>query len=339
MRELRALGFETVERSFEFSSFPGRYGTPLVGGAAAMLVGLAGQRGAEGQRFAPLAIGLAGVVALLLVARWLTRPGVLRAPLLRQRGVNVEATRPGPPPMVWLCAHVDSKSQPIPTLVRTIGIVVEAVGFLFTLGLAVAVALGAQTHAFYWMQAALVTLLGAIPVVSSVVGARSPGALDNASGVATVIEAARQLGSESRVGVLLTDAEELGLAGARSWAGAAIAGRAPILNCDGVDDHGRIAVMYSGSRPAAVMQAVERASAATGVAHEGMRLIPGILTDSVAFSDAGIASITFSRGTVRTLMRVHSRSDSLANLRGTGVAETAALMAATAREIMTMEKT
>ena len=55
--------------------------------------------------------------------------------------------------------------------------------------------------------------------------------------------------------------------------------------------------------------------------------------DSVAFSDAGMDAVTFSRGTFRSLARVHTRRDDTAHLAGTGIAETATLIAATARAI------
>ena len=64
----------------------------------------------------------------------------------------------------------------------------------------------------------MLEMLTALPVMASVVGARSAGALDNASGVATVLRAVELLARDVAVGVVLTSAEELGLAGARAWA-------------------------------------------------------------------------------------------------------------------------
>jgi Zn-dependent M28 family amino/carboxypeptidase len=208
--------------------------------------------------------------------------------------------------------------------------VLVGIGYVTTAGLAILSALGAPQHPFFWACAALVTLVGAVPVVLSVVGQRSAGALDNASGVTTVISAARALG-EISTGILITDAEELGLAGARAWA---LQHRGTtVLNCDGVDDEGRVVVMFTGTMPKELFGAVERGSETTGVQCRPMRMVPGLLTDSVAFANAGLSSVTFSRGSLRSLARVHSRRDDLTNLRGTGIAETARLMAATAREL------
>lgn len=325
------MGYAVRERPFEYSGFPGRLATPLLGGVGAAIVGFAGKWGVDGARVAPFILLALGALALFVVGRWLAVRGVLEAPVMRERGVNLEATRAGDTPSIWLCAHVDSKSQPVPTLARSSGIVLEAIGYLSVLALAAVSAAGATPDRFYWEFTAAVTLVGALPVVLSMVGTRSPGALDNASGVATVIAAARQLASERGVGILLTDGEELGLAGARAWAREA--SPATILNCDGVDDVGGVQVMFSGKRPEKLLDAVARASRATGVVYGSSRLIPGVLTDSVAFSDAGLSSVTFSRGSWRSLARVHSSRDDLAHLQGSGIAETARLIAATAREI------
>ncbi|HEU4996208.1 MAG TPA: M28 family peptidase [Gemmatimonadaceae bacterium] len=328
---LRALGYEVREKPFEYSAFPGNLGTPLISGLSAMVVALAARLGSEGSRLAPILIIAIGAAVLGLLGVWLSRHGVLSARMMRRRGVNLEATRGGSSPAIWLCAHLDSKSQPVPTLVRSAGLAVGLAGAVATAALALAVALGATLNPIAWALAAMVTLVGAIPVVLSTVGTRSPGALDNASGVATVIAAAGDLAAMNGVGVLITDAEELGLAGARAWS--TVEGRGTVLNCDGVDDVGRVTVMHVGARPRALAEAVARAAESTGVPYTQRRMILGVLTDSAAFADAGMPSVTFSRGTWRTLARVHSKRDDLAHLAGTGIAETAALMAAAARQL------
>jgi hypothetical protein len=278
-----------------------------------------------------------GTIALIAAGVWLAKRGVLTAPVLRTTGLNLEATKSGATPTLWLCAHLDSKSQPIPTLVRSAGIVLEGIGVLIAFAMSIAVAAGAHPHPAIWLFAGLVTLVGAIPVVLSTVSSRSPGALDNASGVVTILEAAGALRDRGDVGVLITDAEELGLAGARAWSQRT--GKATVLNCDGVDDHGDIVVMFTGERPHHLLNAVGDASRATSIVHRASRMIPGVLTDSVAFADAGLPSVTFSRGSWRSLARVHSRRDDVAHLHGTGIAQTAALIAATVRQIIDSKET
>lgn len=326
--ELAAIGYTARALPFEFSAMPGRYGTPLFGAAALGVGALAGHLGAGGHRLAPVAVLLVGAILLAAGGRWLARRGVLSLGVMREGGVNLEFTTPhAPTPRVWLCAHLDSKSQPVPTLVRAGGILLTAIGFLATLGLALAAAAGIATTRAPWVATALVTLVGAVPVMMSVVGTRAPGALDNASGVVAVVEAARQLASHD-VGVLVTDAEELGLAGALAWARMPHVRRdAIVLNCDGVDDEGPNLVMFSHPAPEALIAVAEGAGA------RRRRMPLGLLTDSVAFTGAGLASVTFSRGTLATLARVHSARDDLSRLRGTGIAPVASLMAATAIQL------
>jgi hypothetical protein len=63
-------------------------------------------------------------------------------------------------------------------------------------------------------------------------------------------------------------------------------------------------------------------------------LIPGVLVDSLAFSDAGWEVVTLSRGSVATLRRIHTPSDNLDRVRGAGIASTARVLATAARLIV-----
>jgi putative aminopeptidase FrvX len=170
-----------------------------------------------------------------------------------------------------------------------------------------------------------------MPLMLSVVGARNHGTLDNASGVAAVLEAVELLPASLSFGVLITDAEELALAGARAWARSRRPGIA--LNCDSVDDDGPLVVMYSRSAPARIIARISEAASANGERLRVLRLIPGILTDSVALAAAGWDTLTLSRGTIRTLQRIHTRRDTLANMRGTGISGAARVLARAAIEL------
>ena len=332
--ELSGMGFETRERPFEYSAFPGRFATPLFGGAVLFTVGFAGHYGAAGERWLPLAILIVAIAILMPAWYGLSRHGVLGMPIMRQRGINLTATRLGALPRVWLCAHLDTKSQPVPTILRMAGITLAMIGLFATFVLATLAVVGIQMHPYVWAAMALVTLAGSLPVVLSVVGDKSPGALDNASGVVAVIAAARAIPNDSDIGVLITDAEELGLAGAHAGARSRAGGIGGIvLVCDGVDDGGENIVMYSGQKPEELVEAAMKAARSTNRAVQVQRMAFGLLTDTVAFADHGVHSITFSRGSYASLARVHSRRDNLENLRGTGIAEVASLMAATASNL------
>jgi hypothetical protein len=99
---------------------------------------------------------------------------------------------------------------------------------------------------------------------------------------------------------------------------------ATAINCDGVDDQGALTIMYSGRMPDSLLYTLR------GLAPAPLRvrrMPPGLLTDSVAFAERGWNTVTVSRGSFATLRRVHTPSDSLANLRGDGIDDVAILLA------------
>lgn len=323
---LTELGFRLIERPFTYSAFVGDYGTP-VGGLIALgtlLVGRAAALGGHGG--GAIAVLLVGIAILVSGGWWLARKGILALPLMRRRGVNLEARRSGADPVLWLVAHVDSKSQPVPLLVRAGGIVLLAVACVFAIVLAIA-AISGRGSPGEWLVVAVLATIGALPVLGSVVGQRSAGALDNASGLATVLTAASMLPRELPIGVLITDAEELGLAGARAWCSEFRDRSGIVLNCDGVDDDGDLTLMWTRPRTSLVESAMRAAAAETGVPLRVIPLVPGVLVDGVAFSDAGWQSVTLSRGTLRTLRRIHTSADNLEHLRGDGITAAARVLA------------
>lgn len=331
---LRAAGFAVREEPFAYSAFPGRWATPLVGVASLLTMMGAPHFGYHGQPRLALAIWLAGATGIGLFAWWSARHGVLDAPLARARAVNLVATR-GEAPRVWLVAHVDSKSQPVPIAARMAGITLSALAWLAT---AACLALGVAPGTWPWPACAVVGLLAALPVIASTVGARSDGALDNASGVASVVLAAERLPRTVPAAVLVTSAEELGLAGARAWARAhpATGGDRPLaINVDGVDDAGAMTIMTTGARGGAVTEALLASARDEGLAARARRLLPGLLVDAVALAAGGWGAATVSRGTLRTLLPIHTAADRAARLTGAGIAGAARVIARAAERLAT----
>jgi hypothetical protein len=314
---LAAAGFATREEPFEYSAIPGRWGTPLAGVAAALLFLAAGHLGAHGQGGSALVLLSAGALLLAALAGWLARRGVLALPFARARSTTLIATRGAPE--LWLMAHLDSKSQPVPIGVRAVAILASIALWLAAIVLAAAQQLLAVPPAL-WIAITVLGVLAALPVIASVVGARSPGALDDASGVATVLRAAELLPAGTPLGVVLTSAEELGLAGARAWARGMAPGRA--VNVDGVDDDGGVHLSWTRRKPAALL-----ALLGAGAWPPARRLLPGVLVDGVALADAGWSVVTVSKGSWRTVGRIHTPRDDLTRLDGRGVEEVAQLLA------------
>jgi Zn-dependent M28 family amino/carboxypeptidase len=152
---------------------------------------------------------------------------------------------------------------------------------------------------------------------------RSPGALDNASGLATLLGVAERDAAHTDVAYLVTDAEELGLMGAR-----AIARKLDpvigVINIDGVDDAGTFYVLEKfGLRPRHI---APHLVAATLTAASDMdvparrRNVPfGLLLDHIPLARVHLPAVTLMRGTTRSLRRVHRPSDSMDNMTGSGI--------------------
>jgi hypothetical protein len=313
---LRQAGFDTRHRRFEYSTFPGRWGTPLAGLSLALLFLATGALGANGRPLDALALLLGGGAIIAACARWLERYGVLDLPFGRLLGNNLASTRGTP--KLWLVAHLDSKSQPIPIGVRALAIITSIVLLIATALLLITQLLAGISAA----PLAVVTMLGllaALPVAASFVGTRSNGALDNASGLATVLRIVELLPRDIEIGVMLTTAEELGLAGARAWAREA--SPASVINIDSIDDTGALRLVYSGRRPRTLLEYLGEGWPSA------RRLPPGLLMDGVALADAGWEVLNVSKGSWRTVRRIHTAKDDLAHLDGSSIEEVAALVA------------
>jgi Zn-dependent M28 family amino/carboxypeptidase len=178
---------------------------------------------------------------------------------------------------------------------------------------------------------AKVLTVALLPLMFCFTGNRSPGAADNASGLISVLLAVRSLRSRENIGVVITTGEELGLVGARAFVRTQTA-RGIAINCDTIDDHGRFRCMIRGGRGVAVA-AMVRAAATLEYELPVTRTLPGILTDGIAFSDAGWDCLTLSHGNIATLARVHTSRDTRERLDGTGIAKASRLIAATVEEL------
>ncbi len=354
---LAAAGYRVREEPFTYSSAVGRYGAPVAGAASLLVLAAAALAGMRDRPAVAGATLLGALAALVAAAGWVSREGVLRLPLARRSSVNLVAEPPAAsgaagagaggaePPRVWLVAHLDSKSQPVAMSLRVAGVSALVAAWVAAFALAAAHGAGwmdAARAQRLWPALAVLAAAGALPVSMALVGARSAGALDNASGTAAVLMAAAELAASGAVredgtpaprapvGVLLTSAEELALAGAQAWAaGWYDAGRVPgvALNCDGVDDRGALRLFGGGDAAEGLRDAVRHAVPGARL----RALPPGVLVDAVALAQSGWAALTVSKGTWRTLARIHTRRDTLARLDGRGVPEAAGALARLAR--------
>jgi len=328
--ELERAGFSCTELPFEYSQAPGRWGPPIAAAFQAATVLLVGHMAVHYGALEALVVGAVLVCALIWASSHVKRRGIAGFPFQRATSTNLEATRGKP--AVWLVAHIDSKSQTIPILVRIVSSVLLAIISALALLVILLSLVVAGVPASVWHTLAIGAVVAALPSMFCFVGNDSRGALDNASGVVTVLMASRLAAAVENLGVLITSGEELGLAGARAWAARATH-EIMVINCDTVDDAGGWRCMYNGARPAKITAASETIAARLGFKLAIGRMIPGILADSMAFADRGIGSVTIGRGRLSTLARIHTRRDTSIALTGNGVADGAALLSALAKEL------
>jgi hypothetical protein len=284
--------------------------------------------------FIGLAIDLGGLFVIGILAMWVAKFGVLSFPLQRSSSMNLIAVPrdSSSRPEIWLAAHVDSKSQTIPMLVRIASTILFAV---VSAAVTVSILILLLFHGATLVIADAATILSwlavvaALPIIFCFIANNSNGALDNATGVASIILAAGHIDRSKNVGVVITSGEELGLAGARHFAATELGGKAAI-NCDTIDDNGFFYCMASGKRSQRLDDAIDRASKGS------LRLrpmIPGIIADNVAFSANGWESFTLSHGNIGTLGYVHTSRDMPDRLKGTGIAQASSLIAAIVEEL------
>jgi hypothetical protein len=324
-----ALGYEVHDRAFQYNPWPGRFGITAVG-----VLYLVATLAAAGFLYANDPFPAIAILLILLVAAGLialfARPAIDAMSFGSQPGLNLLAQRPDRRPRYIIMAHRDSKSQPVPLSFRGPAIIVAALVWLGLL-------LGAAAHTARPLAPALILLLGALGAVAGIililcwVDNSSPGALDNASGVVAALGIAAREADAGDIGFLITDAEELGLAGAR-----AAAPHLPpvygVINLDGLDDEGVFYVLErfgtlrkTGLAPHLAAALLQEADA-TGEPANRRDLPFGIPVDHIPIVRAGIPALTVMRGSVKSLSRVHRPSDDLEHLRGDGIDRTIALV-------------
>jgi len=339
LRQFRQLGLEAVLEPVRASKLPvfvmGRL-APLLGAA---LIVLAYQL-LHARPMLSVAVYLVLLGGSGLLVRW---PDLARRLLYKGRAIdsaNVvarlrndgQASRTGP--TVVLMAHYDSKSQPVPVAFRIISFPV-AVAIVLVLAV-LAARTGFDPSAGVPSVAGPLTLLAVVLLgvqVANVPGNRSVGALDNASGVAVLLELAGALASRADVlpasiTFVATGAEELGMAGAMAFADRHATeldpARTVFVNLDTVGAGG-LTLLAGGNRPARKGRRYDRGGnclldkdlmlmAREAFTRQGLRVrllncLPAIGLDHMPVERAGLTALTVCQGVLPTMARIHSPWD------------------------------
>ncbi|HEU5208576.1 MAG TPA: M28 family peptidase [Longimicrobiales bacterium] len=318
-----ALGFQVRDLPFHFSMMAGRFTVSNIaavytlGVFVAMLLLISGMpAGAFATLVLTVALMLAGV-------GYMRRNGLEDLPWGRSEATNLWIQRPGARPRYVFMAHRDSKSQFLPLSFRGPVIVIGILAFL-ALAVLAFLSLAQYVGNGPVLFTGLVAFVCGLLLVVSWAADYSPGALDNASGLATLLGIAAREKEADDVAFLITDAEELGLAGAR-----AIAPRLPpvfgVINVDGIDDEGRfiIAERFGWPRPSGLAPhlaaAILGAASSLGLDAQRRDVPFGIMLDHMPIVKAGTPALSVLRGTLGSLHRIHRPADSPEHLNGAGV--------------------
>ena len=301
-RELTARGYIVLEHQFAVRRTAGPAALVPVGGALAVAaigtVLVAAVSPAHAAVACWLLVAVLGLSAVLLVRRRAT-------PIV---GVNLIGVRPRARIALWLTAHYDSKGQPLSMALRIGAVVLSAVGAAGLLAIAVVRLAGHPWNGIVLAALALIGLIGGLLLLWNRVTNDSPGAVDNASALATLFAIVDQLPIGAPVGVLFPDAEEYGLIGARAlvedranlFAGTAV------LNFDGIDDRGSTICFVHRPGPAV-------AAVATALGARRRRFLP-VVVDGLAFGRVARECATIMRGDWRTACVVHTPLDAAERL-------------------------
>ncbi len=264
----------------------------------------------------------------LLVTRGLDRPtaivlttcavlGLVSVVLSYFRGTkhvsagNIVAVRGQP--RLWFVAHSDSKGQ-VPSLAGRVVALAIVVSGAVLLTVLVVLELAVDLPPLLILLPGIVSLAGGIALNLDPVRNDSPGAVDNASGVIAALAAASATREREDVGILITDAEEFGMQGARNWA-ARNTPEGVFVNFDGIDSVGPCRVMVHATpkgkttNPASMASSIESALKSLGNDARTRRLPFGVFVDGAVLASAGMPGVTVSRGNLATLKIIHTRYD------------------------------
>ena len=235
-----------------------------------------------------------------------------RAPLA---GVNLIGVRPRGRVTTWLVAHYDSKGQPLSMAARLGAATLVALGALELLGLALRGVIGSLHPGLADACLGGAAVIGVLLLAANRVTDGSAGAVDNASGVVAALAVVDAIAPEVGVGVgvILPDAEEYGLVGARALVRerANLFSDTTVVNFDGIDDRGgTIAFIH---RPGPAVDKV-----AASLAGRRARWLP-VLVDGLVLAGAAREAVTIMRGDWDTARVVHTRRDSAQRLTLAGV--------------------
>jgi acetylornithine deacetylase/succinyl-diaminopimelate desuccinylase-like protein len=222
-------------------------------------------------------------------------------------------------PTILLVAHYDSKSQSLNMAWRVILFLVPVAmaTILFAATLLHLIGIFAVPVWAIWLIVALAGICLTVLFFSQTSN-RSPGAIDNGSGVAILLSLAERLPAKISQQVnlvfLATGAEEVGLAGAIQFVRADCQNlrqnRTLVMNLDGLGCGG--VVTMAGLKKFGQFQFADQAKTSLkehGFSVRHYKAVPGVGLDHIPFMRAGYSAVSFTQGSGKSARRMHSPRD------------------------------
>ena len=307
-RFLSELGYTVQEQPFRFNA--GVYRALPVAGALLVIVSLLeiALLMRPGPAWAAAAALLMfAVVVPLVTMRILSGEGT---PGTQRVDANLIARRGDAAVRCWLVAHLDTKAQghSMAGRLAALWITVLALAGLIICAWA---RLGSPQQPVVAVTAGLLGVFAGVLLAGGRLTGQSPGARDNGSGLLAVLTAA-ELATDPGIGIIITGAEEFGLAGARALVRerGALLREAVVLNVDTIDDEGMLFVVTHGTADALAARVRVRLAGLAPI--RGRRLPLGILVDGVPLARAASGGVTIGRLSWGTLRRIHTPRDDAA---------------------------
>jgi hypothetical protein len=250
---------------------------------------------------------------IVMEHRFLARASVWLRGTTPTEAVNLIAVRPRTRVTLWLTAHYDSKQQPLSMLGRLV------LGGLVLIQVVNAILSSVIGHAnggtIAWVHWAVTGVLGVAFLALNRVGDGSPGAVDNATGLLTVLTTIDALPATLAAGVMFFDAEEWGLVGARALARerSQLLADTVVVNIDSIDDRGAPTVLVHRGGP-------NTDRVATALGSKRWRGLP-VFVDGRALAHTARECCTIMRGDWRTMGIIHRPADGPNRLSLAGVRE------------------
>jgi hypothetical protein len=257
--------------------------------------------------WAALAVWSGGLAALTIVAAGIGLGWVPLGMGVRE-DANLIATRGDASPRRWIVAHLDSKAQAHSMAGRLVAVWLCGLA-IATLSLIAGLRLRGPLTPFGAGLGPAVALLAGFLARRGRLKGRSLGARDNGTGVVAALAAA-EASPDSRLGVLITGAEEFGLVGARVFARLFPGSKdAEFVNVDTVDQEGALYLVSHDARGERLAHEVEPWLSGLGLPIKRRRLPLGIFVDSAPLARSQLPALTIGRLTWGTLRLIHTPAD------------------------------